>query len=198
MNVRTRVVSLLIVAGAALSVTACGGGDADGGQPLTISSYRGADWITDGTVKPPTSTGRGERIRYPHSMDGAVMAAADSQTLLDTAPDDAFGAVARDYFAPGDGLTTYLAARANVSVSGQPDPNRLPRIKGFRFLEYKDLVGTVEILFEQPDKSINGLTRNVVWLGENWLIALPAPKDNTVVLKAYVELPSDVEVLPQV
>ena len=125
------------------------------------------------------------------------MAAADSQTLLDTAPDDAFGAVARDYFALGDGLNAYLAARANISISGQPDPSRLPHIKGFRFLGYKDNTASVEILFQQPDKSINGLTRQLVWLGENWLIQLPDPQNNTNVLKAYSDLPGDSEHLPQ-
>jgi hypothetical protein len=193
---RTRVAALLAAAAAALSVAGCGGGH-DAGKPLKITSYRGADWVTDGTVKPPASPGRGDRIRYPRSMDGAVMAAADSQTLLDTASDDAFGAVARDYFAVGNGLTAYLAARANVSITGQPDPARLPRVRGFRFLGYKDDTATVEILFEQPDKSINGLTRQLVWLGENWLIQLPDPRDNTAVLKAYTDLPGDLEHLPQ-
>ncbi|MFD4407610.1 hypothetical protein ACFWPH_33075 [Nocardia sp. NPDC058499] len=196
MRLRTRVASLLVAAIAALSVAGCGGSD-DAGTPLTLTSYRGADWVTDGTVNPPAAPGRGERIRYPRTMDGAVMAAADSQTLLDTAPDDAFGSIARDYFAVGDGLTAYLAARANLSVTGQPDPSRLPRIRGFRFLDYQDSSATVEILFEQPDKSINGLTRQLVWLGENWLIQLPDPKGNVTVLKAYPELPGDLEVLPQ-
>ncbi|WP_405140392.1 hypothetical protein [Nocardia sp. NBC_01388] len=196
MRMRTRVAALLAVAVAALAVAGCGGGH-DTGKPLTISAYRGADWITDGTVKPPASPGQGDRITYPQSMDGAVMAAADSQTLLDTAPDDAFGAVARNYFAVGNGLTAYLAARANVSVTGQPDPARVPRIKGFRFLDYKDIAATVEIVFEQPDKSINGLTRQLVWLKDTWLIQLPDPKDNAVVIKAYPELPGDLEALPQ-
>ncbi|NKY53954.1 hypothetical protein [Nocardia vermiculata] len=164
---------------------------------MTITQYRGADWVTDGAVTAPTSPGRGNRIHYPHTMDGAVMAAVDSQTLLDTAPDDAFGAIARDYFSISPGLTSYLAARANISVTGQPDPNRLPRIKGFRFLDYQDSAATVEILFEQPDKSISGLTRNLVWLGENWLIQLPDPKDNTQVIKAYPDLPDNLERLPQ-
>ncbi|MFF5037866.1 hypothetical protein [Nocardia salmonicida] len=197
MRMRTRIASLLLAGVAALSVAGCGSDTDEAGKPLTITSYRGADWVTDGTVKPPASPGRGDRIQFPRTMDGAVMAAADSQTLLDTAPDDAFGAIARDYFAVGNGLTAYLAARANVSVTGQPDPSRLPRIRGFRFLDYKDSSATVEILFEQPDKSINGLTRQLVWLGENWLIQLPDPKDNVTVLKAYDELPGDLEALPQ-
>lgn len=196
MRMRTRVAALLVAGAAALSVAGCGGSSNTGNQ-LTLTTYRGADWVTDGTVKPPASPGRGDRIKYPHSMNGAVMAAADSQTLLDTAPDDAFGAIARDYFAVGNGLTAYLAARANVSITGQPDPARLPRIKGFRFLDYKDTDATVEILFEQPDKSINGLTRQLIWLRDTWLIQLPDPKATAGVLKAYTDLPGDLEALPQ-
>lgn len=196
MRTRTRVAALLTAAVAALTVAGCSSSH-DTGKPLTISTYRGADWVTDGTVKPPASPGRGDRITYPHSMDGAVMAAADSQTLLDTAPDDAFGAVARDYFAISPGLTAYLAARANVSVTGQPDPARVPRIKGFRFLDYKDNAASVEIVFEQPDKSINGLVRHLVWLKDTWLIQLPDPQDAAPVIKAYTDLPGDLEALPQ-
>ena len=73
----------------------------------------------------------------------------------------------------------------------------MPHIKGFRFLGYKDNTASVEILFQQPDKSINGLTRQLVWLGENWLIQLPDPQNNTNVLKAYSDLPGDSERLPQ-
>ncbi|MBF6588475.1 hypothetical protein IU414_27405 [Nocardia farcinica] len=196
---RTRLVALLAALIAAAAVAGCGGG-ADTGKPLTITSYRGADWITDGTIEPPASPGRGDRIQYPHTMDGAVMAAANSQTLLDTAPDDGFGPVTRDYFAVGNGLTAYLAARASISITGQPDPSRLPRIKGFRFLKYTDNAARLELFFEQPDKSINGLVRNLVWLGENWLIQLPDPGDKNAgpVLKAYPDgLPADIEPLPQ-
>ncbi|MCX4099093.1 hypothetical protein [Nocardia sp. alder85J] len=197
MRIRPRLAALLAACLAALAVAGCGGSDHTTGKPLTITSYRGADWVTDGTVTPPTSPGQGDRIRFPHTMDGAVMAAADSQTMLDTAGDDAFGAVARDYFAVGAGLTAYLAARANISLTGQPDAARLPRITGFRFTGYQDDAATIEILFRQPDKSVNGLTRQLVWLAGTWLIQLPDPKDTTTVLKAYPEMPADAEHLPQ-
>lgn len=196
MRIRPRVAALLAASLAALAVAGCSGSH-DTGKPLKITSYEGADWVTDGTVTPPSSPGRGDRIHFPHTMDGAVMAATDSQTLLDTAPDDAFGAVARDYFALGNGLNSYLAARANISITGQPDPSRLPHIKGFRFLSYKDSTASVEILFQQPDRSINGLTRQLVWLGDNWLIQLPDPQANTNILKAYTDMPADMNALPQ-
>ncbi|MGY1969022.1 hypothetical protein ACW9HH_32710 [Nocardia gipuzkoensis] len=187
---------LTVVAAAAVSIAAAAcGGDTTDGAPLKIASYQGADWITDGTVQPPTTPGRGDRLRYPHTMDGAVMAAVNSQTLLDTASDATFGDIARDYFAPGDGLTAYLASRAQITVSGI-DASRLPRIKGFRFTGYDAHTASVEVFFAQPDHSITGLTRHLVWIGETWLIQLPPPNTEKT-LTAYAALPPDINPLPQ-
>ncbi|WP_280386625.1 hypothetical protein [Nocardia wallacei] len=174
--------------------TACAG-DTASGPWLTITDYRGTDWVTDGTVKPPATPDREDRVRYPHSMDGAVMAAVDSQTLLDTASDTEFGAVARDYFTAGDGLNAYAAARAQLTVHGI-DHSRVPRVRGFRFFGYDDTTATVEVFTEQPDHSVTGLVRRLVWLGENWLIQLPAPKTEKTIT-AYPVLPGDVNPLPQ-
>ncbi|MGW4719923.1 hypothetical protein [Nocardia sp. NPDC004260] len=187
----------IIAAATVTSAAAACGGTTDDGAPLTISSFQGADWITDGTVQPPKTPGRGDRLRYPHNMDGAVMAAVNSQTLLDTASDATFGDIARDYFAPGDGLTAYLASRAQITVSGI-DSARLPRVKGFRFTGYDDNTASVEVFFAQPDHSITGLTRHLVWIGETWLIQLPAPNAPEKTLTAYAALPPDINPLPQI
>src|SRR5437016_1097881 len=106
----------LALAGTATSCSSHKPADA----PLTIIAYHSADWITDSAVKPPNSFAHTDRIRYPHTMDGAVMAAVDSQTMLDTAGDNQYGDIARDYFAVGDGLTAYLAARAQLHLTGDP------------------------------------------------------------------------------
>lgn len=179
---------------AALMSTASGCGNDPGGAPLTIIAYQGADWVTDGTVKPPTTPGRDDRVRYPHTMDGAVMAAVNSQTMLDIATDAQFGAIAATYFAAGEGYRAYLDARRKITVTGL-DAAKLPRVKGFRFFEFTDQAATVEIFVAQPDQSITGLTRRLVWLGDTWLIQLPAPAEKTV--KAYDSLPPDMNPLPQ-
>lgn len=183
------------VAAASVATGATGCGSHATGTPLTLSTYKGADWVTDGKIKPPATAGRGDRIKWPHSMDGAVMAGIDSQTMLDVADDATFGAIARDYFAAGEGLSTYLAARAQITITGVPDPAKVPRIKGFRFFGYQDADATVEALFEQPDHSLTGLTRHLVWSGETWLIELP--KETAGVVKAYNTLPTDTNALPQ-
>ena len=191
---RPRLAAVVLLAAAAVAATACGRHDAT--APLTITTYQGVDWLTDGTVKPPADTSnRDGRIRYPHSMNGAVMAAVDSQTLLDTAPDTGFGDVARDYFAASPGLTSWLASRAQLSVTGI-DPNRVPHLKGFRFTGYDDKTATVEIFLAQPDRSITGLSRRLVWIGETWLIQIPKPGDANPI-KAYDALPGDINTLPQ-
>lgn len=187
---------VVLAAGTAVALlTAAGcGSDNPTGAPLTITTYQEADWVTDGTVEPPATPGRGDRIRYPHTMDGAVMAAVNSQTLLDTASDDRFGDIARDYFAAGDGLAAYLAARAQITATGI-DPSRLPRLKGFRFFDYTEQAAALEVIFEQPDRSITGLTRKVVWVSDTWLIQLPAKSEKT--LTAYDTVPGDMNPLPQ-
>lgn len=187
---------VVLAAGTAVALLAAAGCGSDNptGAPLTITTYQEADWVTDGTVKPPATPGRGDRIRYPRTMDGAVMAAVNSQTMLDTAADDRFGDIARDYFAAGDGLATYLAARAQIAATGI-DPSRLPRLRGFRFFDYTEQAAALEVIFEQPDRSITGLTRKVVWVGDTWLIQLPANSEKT--LAAYDTVPGDVNPLPQ-
>ena len=61
MRIRTRVAALLAASLAALAVAGCGDSH-DTGKPLKITNYQGADWVTDGTVPPPASPGRGDRI----------------------------------------------------------------------------------------------------------------------------------------
>ncbi|MFJ9370561.1 hypothetical protein ACIRRA_39905 [Nocardia sp. NPDC101769] len=186
---------ILAVAAASVATvaTACGGHSTR--TPLTIANYKGTDWVTDGKIKPPATAGRGDRIKWPHTMDGAVMAGVDSQTMLDIADDATFGGIARDYFAAGEGLSAYLAARAQITITGVPNPAKVPRIKGFRFFGYEDTAATVEVLFDQPDHSITGLTRKLVWSGETWLIELP--KETAGIVKAYDTLPTDTNALPQ-
>ncbi|MGF6881767.1 hypothetical protein ABH933_001278 [Nocardia sp. GP40] len=178
------------------ATTSCGAGTPSAAR-LSIISYRGADWVTDGTVKPPASLDHADRIRYPHSMNGVVMAAIDSQTLLDLAGDDQYGAVTRDYIAAGPGLKAYLAARSQFRVIGAPDPAKLVHVKGFQFLAYTSTAATVEIVYVEPDRSITGLTRTVVWLGDTWLIQLPDSNSPTSPVKAYPTMPTNINALPQ-
>ena len=193
MHIR-RITSALIAAAAITATAACGGGQTS--APLTITTYKGADWVTDGSVNPPKTGGRGDRITYPHTMDGAVMAAVDSQTMLDLAADGDFGNVARDYFAVSPGLTEYTTFRAQITNQGI-DTAKLPRIKGFRFTSYEDNTATVELFFEQPDRSITGLTRHLVWLADTWLIQIPSTQSGDIKVKAYDTLPEDMNALPQ-
>ncbi|WP_405183707.1 hypothetical protein OG225_42835 (plasmid) [Nocardia sp. NBC_01377] len=192
-QLRRTVLAALVIVATAGTTSGCGSSDANG-PPLSIIAYQGADWVTNGTVKPPATPGQEDRVRYPHTMDGAVMAAVNSQTMLDLATDGQFGAIAADYFTVGEGYRAYLDARRKITVTGI-DAAKLPRVKGFRFFEFTDQAATVEIFLAQPDHSITGLTRRVVWLGESWLIELPAPTEKTV--KAYDALPSDMNPLPQ-
>lgn len=190
-----RLVPALLTAMAISVTTACGGGDT-GPAPLSVTDYRGADWVTDGTVTPPKTTSRADRIRYPHSMDGAVMAAVDSQALLSLAGDAEFGGVARDYFAITPGLQDYLNARAAITTSSI-DTAKMARLQGFRFFGYDEDKGTatVEVFYEQIDRSITGVTRHLVWTSDNWLIQLPDKTEKQV--KAYPALPDDLNPLSQ-
>ena len=194
-----RIAFALTAAAAVIAVAAaCGASHRPGGTPLTITTTTvGADWVTDGTVKPPNTFERNNRIHYPRTMDGAVMAAIDSQTLLDSADNKHFGDIARDYFAVGDGLTAYLNARRQINVIGAPDKSKLPHIKGFRFLTYTTSAADVEVFFVQPDQSITGLTRHLVWLADNWLVQVPDPNAPDKPMKAYGTLPADMNPLPQ-
>jgi hypothetical protein len=191
-----RMLGAAAVAALAGVIGACGAGGPRTPR-LSIISYRGADWVTDGTVKPPTSFEHADRIRYPHTMNGVVLASIDSQTLLDLAGDEGYGAITRDYFAAGAGLKAYLAARSQLKATGGPNPVRLAHIKGFRFLAYTPTAATVEVVYVEPDQSITGLTRTVVWLGDTWLIQLPDPNSRTSPVKAYPAMPTNINALPQ-
>ncbi|MEU8901250.1 hypothetical protein AB0C65_35655 [Nocardia sp. NPDC048505] len=189
-----RTITALIATAAIAATAACGGEQTS--PPLTLTDYKGADWVTDGTVKPPKTAGRGDRITYPHTMDGAVMAAVDSQTMLDFAGDSEFGNITRDYFAVTPGLREYLDLRTKITNQGI-DESQIPRIKGFRFTAYDDNTATVELFYEQADRSITGLIRHLVWLSDTWLIQLPASDSGQVQVKAYDSLPEDLNALPQ-
>ena len=136
-----------------------------------------------------------ETVHYTQTQTGALLAAINSQMLLDTASDERFGDILRTYFAPGPGLTAYSLARAQVHMTGTINRDQSPLLTAFRFLQYSSERAVVEVLFTQPDGSINGLMRTLVWASENWLIELPDPKDTAVVMQAYRELPDDVHTL---
>ncbi|MBU3063117.1 hypothetical protein KO481_16475 [Nocardia sp. NEAU-G5] len=191
-----RLLGVVVVVMLAGVSSACGAGG-PGAARLSIISYRGADWLTDGAIKPPASLERSDRIHYPHNMNGVVLASTDSQTLLDLAGDDQYGEVTRDYFAAGAGLKAYLAARSQLHITGDPNPARLAHIKGFRFLAYSPEAATVEVVYIEPDQSVTGVTRTVVWLGDTWLIQLPDPASPTSPVKAYPTMPTNINALPQ-
>lgn len=191
-----RLTIALIAATAITATAACGGGQTSTSAPLTLVNYKGADWVTNGDIKPPTGSARAQRITFPHTMDGAVMAAVNAQTLLDFANDATFGDIARDYFSIAPGLKDYITARSQLTTQGV-DQAMIPRIKGFRFFHFQDSSATVEIFFQQPDASITGLTRNLVWLNDTWLIQIREPSPTEKVVKAYPALPEDINALPQ-
>ena len=115
---------------------------------------------------------------YSHTPQGAALAAAQTTTRLQLAPDTDWVAVANTLAAPGLGRDTYAVNRALVSITQPASGPNVQSLKGFRFDTYTPQRAVVKIAVNRHDPAAGRevttvATQTMVWSGSDWLLLLP-------------------------
>ncbi|MET7772089.1 hypothetical protein [Nocardia sp. NPDC005366] len=115
---------------------------------------------------------------YEHSPAGAAVAATQATVRASIATDAQWPQIGARMLTPGTGRDRWATARAQISIT-TPIAEGAPRLLGYVLTRYSPEAAEVEIYSLHPD---NSLTRNhaaVLWLYEDWRLALPDPASGT-------------------
>lgn len=133
-----------------------------------------------GVAVPYSADGPSDRITgsgYARTPQGAVCAAMQAQVRLSMAPDESWASTVVTVAAPGPGRDAFAAARVMSSISSDADPAQTAQFVGFRVADYNDTAATIWLATRMPDGTLTAASSSVVWLGDDWKLALPDPKD---------------------
>lgn len=177
----------------AFLAAACGSGDpapdapaeapaaVDLTQPPLIASWTtfGGIAVPLGSQDGPTSTPGAPLTGFTRTPQGAALAAIGQSVQLSTATDSEWSTILPAVTTPGAGRDAYAGNRALIQVSGT-DPAVVPSIIGYTLPAYSPDAATVSIIQEFSDDSLAAVAAEVVWSGEDWKLALPAPEREPV------------------
>ncbi|MBJ8342953.1 hypothetical protein JGU71_29110 [Antrihabitans sp. YC3-6] len=178
--------AVLLVFGivATLLMSSGGGGETTDGGTDTVLDVAAAPQQVQwepyrGVAVPYSADGPRDRITgsgYARTPQGAVCAAMQAQVRLSMAPDESWASTVVTVAAPGPGRDAFAAARVMASISSDADPAQTAQFVGFRVTDYNDSAATIWLATRMPDGTLTAASSRVIWLGDDWKLALPDPK----------------------
>ncbi|WP_052059902.1 hypothetical protein [Rhodococcoides fascians] len=187
---RRRGAAVVVAAAAIAAIAGCGNsgddGDtvADNARPVdtaaapaqvTWQPYQGVQVPYSGVDGPTDNITSAAPTGYSHTPQGAVLAAIQGQTRLALAPDSAWAQTTSTLVAAGAGRDSYAVARAGASITAPADPASTATFSGFRVAEYRDEQADIDLVTTMPGGQLTSVPVTVLWRGDDWKIALPAP-----------------------
>ena len=183
-------VAAVAATAAVVAIAGCGSGDdgdtgTDGARPLDTAAvpaqvtwrpYQGVQVPYSGVDGPTDNIASAAPTGYSHTPQGAVLAAIQGQTRLALAPDSSWAQTTTILVAAGAGRDSYAIARAGASITAPADPATTATFTGFRVTDYRDEQADIELATTMPGGQLTSTAVTVLWRGEDWNIALPAPE----------------------
>lgn len=185
---KRRVVAV-VAAAAIAAIAGCGssgdgGTDAGNARPVdtaatpaqvTWEPYQGVQVPYSDVDGPTDNIASAAPTGYSQTPQGAVLAAIQGQTRLALAPDSAWAQTTSALVAAGAGRDAYAIARAGASITAAADPASTATFSGFRVTDYRDEQADIDLATTMPGGQLTSVPVTVLWRGDDWKIALPAP-----------------------
>ncbi len=129
---------------------------------------------------------------FTHTPRGAALAAIVHTTRMSLAPDDDWAQVLRVEVAPGPAKDTLSTSRILLHQASRAAAATAPRIRGYTLTAYTPTTAHVRIYTSYPDRSIQLNLAQVVWLGGDWRLQLPALDSTAPVVKSVTAMAATV------
>ncbi|RRQ26153.1 hypothetical protein DK926_19330 [Rhodococcus sp. Eu-32] len=142
---------------------------------VTWRPYQGVQVPYSDVDGPTDNTTSAAPTGYSHTPQGAVLAAIQGQTRLALAPDSSWAQATGALVAAGAGRDSYAVARAGASITAPADPATTAAFTGFRVTDYRDEQADIDLATTMPGGQLTTAAVTVLWRGDDWKIALPAP-----------------------
>lgn len=188
---RQRVVVAVAAVAAIAAIAGCGSAGDDNGTgsdytrpvdtaavpaQVTWRPYQGVQVPYSGVDGPTGNIASAAPTGYSHTPQGAVLAAIQGQTRLALAPDSSWAQTTSTLVAAGAGRDSFAIARAGASITAPADPATTAAFTGFRVTDYRDEAAAIDLATTMPGGQLTAVPVTVLWRGEDWKIALPAPE----------------------
>jgi len=109
---------------------------------------------------------------FAHSPTGALLAAVHASARKVAAGDPGWRDVAATMLSPGPGRDVWTAARARVTLAGDPPPGTFAQVAGFQFVSYTADDAVLQLVSRGTDGGFGVTALHLAWLAGDWRLVL--------------------------